>query len=68
MASAVEPVGSLTELLDCRVCGAPNAAHREGCFNCGSLLQLSGEVPVPEIERLTHGDADRPGRVVYVGR
>jgi hypothetical protein len=67
-ASTVQAFGSLTGLVDCRVCRAPNGAHREGCFNCGSLLQLGEEGPPPERERLAMGDADLPGRVVYVGR
>ena len=66
--SAVAPIGSLAALVDCRVCRAPNAADREGCFNCGSLLQLNEEIPLPQREGLALGDADRPGRVVYVGR
>jgi hypothetical protein len=63
--SAIQPVGSAMEVLDCRVCRAPNGAFREGCFKCGSLLQLSQEVPPPEMERVLVGGVGVPGRVVY---
>ncbi|UCC68006.1 MAG: hypothetical protein JSV79_12995 [Armatimonadota bacterium] len=66
--SAVQPAGYRTGLVDCRVCRAPNGGHREGCFNCGSLLQLGHEHPLPEREQLAMGDANLPGRVVYVAR
>jgi hypothetical protein len=50
--SATQPPGSHRRLLDCRVCGAPNANRREACFNCGSLLQLSPDAPGPARECL----------------
>lgn len=64
--SAVDAEGQWRELVDCRVCGAPNGAERDGCFNCGSLLQLREEVPIAAMARLAVGGDDRPGRVVYV--
>lgn len=53
-------------LVDCRICRAPNEQHREGCFNCGSLLR-----PVPGfenavLERQALGGDEYPGRVEYV--
>jgi hypothetical protein len=52
-------------LADCRVCGAPNAVHREGCFNCGSLLRPDTGFDGAVLERQTLGDNDVPGRVQY---
>jgi hypothetical protein len=49
-------------MVDCWVCGAPNGVHREGCFNCGSLLASAEGA---DLERLAVGD-DEAGRVVYV--
>jgi len=60
--------GAAWKLLDCRVCGAPNGAHREGCFNCGSLLRVAREPLEPLVERQFVRDADSPGRVVYLRR
>lgn len=31
--------GRAAGLVPCRICGALNGAHREGCFDCGSLLR-----------------------------
>ncbi len=53
---------SLAGMVDCWVCGAPNGVHREGCFNCGSLLASAEGA---DLERLAVGD-DEAGRVVYV--
>ena len=53
-------------MVDCWVCGAPNGAHREGCFNCGSLLATTEGAAGAEIERLTVCRGGEPGRVVYV--
>ncbi len=53
-------------LTDCPICHAPNEQHREGCFNCGSLLQLPAEAVNAGMDRLVVGGDDRPGRVVYV--
>jgi hypothetical protein len=82
IASAVQPAQSHRTLLDCRVCGAPNADRREACFNCGSLLQLSQEVTTrrrellarcsccgsltPVTERLQVGPDSLPARVLYL--
>ena len=73
----MDPVGSAASvsaparetrrvLVDCRICTAPNEQHREGCFNCGSLLR-----PVPGfenavLERQALGGDEYPGRVEYV--
>jgi hypothetical protein len=65
-AAAFQPTGSPTGLVDCRVCGAPNRAHRDGCFDCGSSLRLRGEVPLSQRQRLTFRDADVPGHIVSV--
>jgi len=56
----------LKRLVDCRICGAPNGEDREGCYNCGSLLNLRQDVS--EMRRLAVGDAQMPGRVLYVLR
>jgi len=55
-------------LLDCPICGAPNGRHRAGCFNCGSLLQPAQEAGETPLVRLVVGEANRPGRVLYVRR
>ena len=53
-------------MVDCWVCGAPNGAHREGCFNCGSLLRSVEGAGGAGMDRLAVGRDDDPGRVVYV--
>ena len=58
----------LLGLLDCPICRAPNGRHRAGCFNCGSLLQPSVGTGEGALVRVVVGDADRPGRVLYVRR
>ncbi len=65
-ASAPGRGGSVAGMADCRICGAPNAAHREGCFNCGSLLATAEGAGGADMERLAVGGDDEPGRVVYV--
>jgi hypothetical protein len=50
-------------MVDCDFCGAPNGAHREGCFNCGGLLWPRQEAR--ELVRSAMGFDGRPGRVVY---
>jgi len=60
--------GAAWKLVDCRVCGAPNGAHREGCFNCGSLLRVVRESLEPRAERQFVRDADSSGCVVYLRR
>jgi hypothetical protein len=64
-AAAGEP-GIHRVLADCPICRAPNEQHREGCFNCGSLLQLPEEAVSAGMDRLAVGGDDHPGRVVYV--
>jgi hypothetical protein len=58
----------LLGLLDCPICRAPNGGHRAGCFNCGSLLQPSGDAWEGPLVRIVVGEAERPGRVLYVRR
>ncbi len=60
--------GSVAGMVDCWVCGAPNGLHREGCFNCGSLLAAEEGAANADLERLAVGGDDEPGRVVYVAR
>ena len=55
-------------LLDCPICGAPNGKHRAGCFNCGTLLRPAERVWDAPLVRVVVGDANRPGRVLYVRR
>jgi len=55
-------------LLDCPICRAPNGKHRAGCFNCGTLLQPAERVWDAPLVRVVVGDANRPGRVLYVRR
>ena len=50
-------------MVDCAFCGAPNGAHREGCFNCGGLLGTRQEAR--ELVRSAMGFDGQPGRVVY---
>jgi hypothetical protein len=50
-------------MVDCDFCGAPNGAHREGCFNCGGLLGTRQEAR--ELVRSAMGLDGQPGRVVY---
>jgi hypothetical protein len=59
-------LGARRVLTDCPICRAPNEQHREGCFNCGSLLQFPEEGGSARMDRLAVGGADCPGRVVYV--
>lgn len=68
VATGERQTGATWKLLDCHVCGAPNGAHREGCFNCGSLLRAAREPLEPRAERRFVRDADCPGRVVYLRR
>ncbi|UCC67118.1 MAG: hypothetical protein JSV79_08190 [Armatimonadota bacterium] len=66
---AVSPRGraiSVAGMVDCWICGAPNGAHREGCFNCGSLLAAAEGAGGADTERLALGTNDEPGRVIYV--
>lgn len=65
-AAAAGGAGAVAGLIDCHVCGAPNGAHREGCFNCGSLLASAEGAAGADMERLAVGGDDEPGRVVYV--
>jgi hypothetical protein len=60
--------GGVLGLSDCPICGAPNGKHRAGCFNCGTQLQPSERVVDAPLERVVVGDANRPGRVLYVRR
>jgi hypothetical protein len=50
------------EMVDCVFCGAPNGAHREGCFNCGGLLP--GRQDSRELVRQVIGGDGEPERVV----
>jgi hypothetical protein len=59
---AIEPAPA-AGMVDCGFCGAPNGAHREGCFNCGGLLQSRKRAG--DLVRLPIGGDGRPGRVVY---
>jgi len=60
--------GGALGLLDCPICKAPNGRHRAGCFNCGTLLQPAERVWDAPLVRVVVGDANRPGRVLYVRR
>ena len=60
--------GGALGLLDCPICRAPNGKHRAGCFNCGTLLQPAEQVWDAPLVRVVVGDANRPGRVLYVRR
>lgn len=60
--------GGLPNLLECPTCKAPNGRHRAGCYNCGSLLQPSQHVWPSPLVRLVVGDANSPGRVLYLRR
>ena len=60
--------GGALGLLDCPICKAPNGKHRAGCFNCGTVLQPSERVWEAPLVRVVVGDANRPGRVLYVRR
>lgn len=57
---------SVAGMVDCWVCGAPNGAQREGCFNCGSLLASAEGAADADMGRLAVGGDDKPGRVVYL--
>jgi len=67
-ASASRSERELLGLLDCPICRAPNGRHRAGCFNCGSLLKASVRAWDSPFVRVVVGEADRPGRVLYVRR
>ncbi len=66
VSAAAGALGIRRVLTDCPICRAPNEQHREGCFNCGSLLQLPEKAVDAGMDRLVVGGDDRPGRVVYV--
>jgi hypothetical protein len=57
-------VSSVAGMVDCWVCSAPNGPHREGCFNCGSLLAAAEGAAGADLERLAVGGDDEPGRVL----
>jgi hypothetical protein len=62
------PAGSLSELVDCLECRAPNVAHRDFCGNCRSPLEFGREILLPHRQPLVPGDARFPARVGYLGR
>lgn len=51
-------------LEDCRICRAPNRPGREGCWNCGSLLEVRPLMKT--MVRDAIGEVEAPGRVRYV--